>query len=423
MTRLFLRFYLGVLLILFVAWLIQAYVFRGTTQAKNIAVIEDALSGGAISARDDLIDGGKEKFAKTLEQVRGRFAYPVMIVDREARPMAAAMNARIERGEAVFHWGKIDVAITGTDQLVEFGPLPEFVGPAQSDVLLGLGSVFLLAAGAIAVLLRPIARQFRNVERTALAIASGDLSARIDGGNKKGVLPIVGAFNNMADRVESLLRSQKELLQAVSHELRTPLARIRFATELVRSADDRTKRELRIDSIDEATDKLDKLVGELLEYTRHDSGTEAVDREQVSLDSVVSEAIQTYEPLYPAIDFQSIQSPNQAELSTNRVTIQRAVDNLVSNAGKYAHSKVVVGVSKQDQSYCIFVEEDGDGIPPEDRQSVFEPFRRLSGDSHPGTGLGLALVRRICELLGGDVNVTDSPLGGAKFMIRLPSDS
>ena len=87
MTRLFFRFYLGVIAVLFIAWLIQAYVFRGSTEAENIEVIEDALGGGALSARDDILEGGEARFEETFAAVQSRFAYPVNIVKRSHRPM------------------------------------------------------------------------------------------------------------------------------------------------------------------------------------------------------------------------------------------------------------------------------------------------------------------------------------------------
>ncbi|PHQ34886.1 ATP-binding protein [Rhodopirellula bahusiensis] len=422
MTRLFFRFYLGVILILFVAWLIQAYVFRGTTESANIKVIEDALSGGALSARDDLVRGGPRNYEATLDAVRARFAYPVNLVERSDRPMPERTTQRLDGGEAVLNGDKIDTAIPNTNLLIELGPLPQFVGPSQRDVLIGLGSVFMLVAGAIAILMRPIASQLRKVEHTALAIADGDLTARIDAGKRKRSLPIVGAFNAMADRVEGLLRSQKELLQAVSHELRTPLARIKFATELVRSADTESKREKRLDAIDEATDSLDGLVGELLDYTRHDEGCKHPSQEPVNVNDVVADVITVYAPLHPKITFETNDHRSAIEAITYKAGLTRAVGNLVSNAGKYAASRVCISVTRQDDFFSIAVDDDGGGIPENDRDIVFEPFRRLGRSQQPGSGLGLALVRRICRRLHGDTTVTSSELGGARFEIRLPQN-
>ncbi len=354
----------------------------------------------------------------TINKIRQRFAYPVELVRRSDRDLPPPMVDRLDRGEAVYQRGRILVAMTNADRLMEFGPLPQFAGPTLRDVLIGLGSVFLLVAVAIAFLLRPIARQFRTVERTAIAITSGDLSARIDGGKKRS-LPIVTAFNEMADRVESLLRSQRELLQAVSHELRTPLARIKFATELVRSAKDDQTRQKRIDSIDDATDQLNSLVGELLDYTRHDSGGEAVEQQVFNVHELIEEIVQIQAPLHCDIGFEIGQSDRQQEIDTNRAALHRAIGNLISNAGKYARSRVVIDVSTDEGAVVIAIADDGAGISGKDQELIFEPFKRLQANKQPGTGLGLALVRRICQRLGGEVSVGESELGGARFVIRL----
>ncbi|WDQ14738.1 ATP-binding protein [Rhodopirellula sp. P2] len=420
MTRLFIQFYCGVLLILFIAWVIQAYVFRGTTEAQNISVIESALSGGALLARDEIVAGGMDHLDETVASIQARFAYPVHVVDRSERRISSTLLQRLDAGEAVLFGESMEVALPKTQWLVELGPLPRFAGPRRSDILLGLGSVFGLVAMAIAILMRPIARQFRSVEQTALAIAEGDFSARIKDTGRRRSLPIVGAFNTMAERVESLLQSQKELLQAVSHEFRTPLARIKFATELVRSADSEEKRNQRIDSIDDATDKLDDLVAELLHYTRTDEQSQVAPRERVSAQAIAVDAIGQHAPLHPNIRFDSPTGSEAIDLVTYEAGLVRALGNLVGNAGKYANSQVRVTITGQSNRVRFLVEDDGPGVPAADRRFIFEPFHRLSGDSQPGTGLGLALVRRICRRLGGAVTVDDSPLGGAAFQIELP---
>lgn len=419
MTRLFIQFYCGVLLILISAWIIQAYVFRGTTEAQNISVIETALSGGALLARDEIAAGGLQNLDETVANVQARFDYPVTVVDRSQRKLSDTVLQRLDDGEAVLSGDNIEVALTGTSLLVELGPLPRFAGPRRSDILLGLGSVFLLVAIAIAILMRPIASQFRSVERTALAIADGDFAARIKDTRRRS-FPIVDAFNTMAERVESLLSSQKELLQAVSHEFRTPLARIKFATELVRSADSDEKRNQRVDSIDEATDKLDDLVAELLNYTRTDEQSQIAPRERVSAHRIAMDAISQHAPLHPDIKFDEPKDSKDIDLVTYEAGLVRALGNLIGNAGKYAESKVRVSIENESNRVRFLVEDDGPGIPEADRKSVFDPFHRLSGDSQPGTGLGLALVRRICRRLGGKVTIDDSPLGGAAFLIDLP---
>ncbi len=422
MTRLFLRFYFGVIIILMAAWLIQAYVFRRTTLENNIGVIEEAFGGGARLARIELAAVGGSGFAERLAQLQLQFDYPISLIERNDRPTPLKETQRLDSGEVVLFQGQILTAVPKSEQLLVLGPLPAFAGPSQRDISLGLGSVLLLVASAIAVLLRPLATQLRSVENAALAIAGGDLGARIDTNRwGKRSVPLTGAFNSMADRVEQLLRSQKELLQAVSHELRTPLARIKFATELIETAENAQQRHQRIAAIDDATDQLDELVGELLTYVRLDEGSEQFDHEDVVLADLLAETVANHAPLYSRVQF-DIDIPNsELHVVTYRNGLQRAVGNLVSNAGKYSQSKVMLSAREEAGILTIAVDDDGPGIAAADREKIFEPFRRLDSNQQPGTGLGLALVRRICRRLGGEVSVSDSPLGGARFAIALPT--
>ena len=344
--------------------------------------------------------------------------------------MDEASTERLDRGESILYYDRMETAIPNSPFLVELGPLPRFDEPSQAEISFALGGVFLLTAFGIAILLHPVIKQFRGVEKTALAIAGGNLSARIDQGRLRHHWPLAGAFNQMADRVETLLCSQRELLQTVSHELRTPLARIKFATELIDTADTAEQRQQRLAAIDDATDRLDDLVGELLTYVRLDAerldGTGDKKDEAINVDELIDELIDLHAPLYPEIEFKTDVSGAPESILGHRPSVSRAIGNLISNAGKFARSKVVVTVTEKAGRVVFTVDDDGSGITPPDRESIFEPFKRLSvpeghDAGHVGTGLGLALVKRIAERSGGAIRVTDSALGGASFLLTLPA--
>ncbi len=239
MTRLFIRFYLGVIAILIGAWLIQSYVFRQRSETQNIRVVEQALSGGARLARDELAKATADEAGQAFRQIEERFDYPLQVFDLGVDWLDPQSRKRLQRGDVVFLGNHVAIAATAAQSTaaqstaaqstaaqstaaqstaaqstsaqstsaeatgaksaggdtpaidasgrgrgphwgILFGPLPQFVGPSQAEISFGYGTVFLIAAIAIAILLRPVAFQLRAVERTAAAIAHGDLSARID---------------------------------------------------------------------------------------------------------------------------------------------------------------------------------------------------------------------------------------------------
>jgi len=419
MTRLFLRFYVGVILILVVAWMIQSYVFRTRSAADNIRVVETALSGGIRLAREQLEVNWPEDAEEILAHLNEKFDYEVRIIPESERPVDEATYMRLQGGEEVLVYGVLMATRIGdTDQYLEFGPLPQFIGPSQAEILIGLGVVSMLAALAIAFLLRPVALQLRSVETAATKIAKGDLDARIKTEHWHRRLPLASAFNQMADKTQRLLQSQRELLQAVSHELRTPLARIRFATDLIESAKDDAERRERLAAVDRATVELDHLVGELLHYARAESESTQKTLEVVVIPDLLRGIGSDVGMVNPDLDFQ-VECEEGMSLLTDRGAVARAIKNLVGNAARYARSCVQMSAAKDKDELVIMVDDDGEGIAVEDRERVFEPFVYLESGASHGTGLGLALVNRIVTGLGGTVQVMDSPSGGARFAIRL----
>ncbi|TWU37177.1 ATP-binding protein [Novipirellula artificiosorum] len=419
MTRLFLRFYFGVICILVITFAILGYVFRQRNEPQAYRVIEQALSGGVRLAQLRLAAADEASFEPTLQAIQQSFDYPVYLVPFTSEQVGEPLHSRLLAGDVVFQFNRMLIALPDNKHLMAFGPLPEFAQPTPTEVVLGYGAIFLLAAIAIALLLRPVVSQLRAVERTATAIAGGDLSARIDPTSAKRSIALAGAFNTMADRTETLLKSQRELLQSVSHELRTPLARIRFATELIETAPTDELRRSRLESVDKATQELDDLVGELLSYVRLESVATHAKLDRVNIKLLLREQISSVQSLYPSVHI-SIEDESEPVIGVvNQTSLSRAIKNLLTNACRYAKSRVAMRVLHQANQVVIEVDDDGEGIPATDRAKVFEPFVRLKNTQGRGSGLGLALVDRIVKSHGGHAEVLDSPGGGARFRITI----
>lgn len=425
MTRLFIRFYLGVVLILIAAWLLQSWFFEKRFEIQNAQVVRDALFGGVRNARDkyrygveqDRLRGGN--LAEVLlNQIKEQFDYPVRLHEVNPNWDFDAHLADGEDhglGEGTFIMAKV---LPGEAGVLLFGPVPRFSRPSKLETAGAVGVVFLLAAAAIALLLRPVARQFQVVETAASGIASGDLATRIEPQRGVASSKLVRAFNEMAGKTEDMVQNQKELLQAVSHELRTPLSRIHFATDLIRAADD-TERESKLQALESAADDLDSLVGELLAYVRMEQSTAPPTRENIDLQETVRTVFDKTAMLFPERRFET-ELTNGTSILCDSEGLTRVITNLVSNAARFAKSVVRVSAKTEGDTIALCVDDDGPGIPVGDRERVFEPFVRLS-DSGTGVGLGLAIVKRILEQHGAEITVTKSPPGGCRIQTVWPN--
>jgi two-component system sensor histidine kinase RstB len=393
--------------------------------------IEASLRGGIHLAVTSLAEAGETQRAAVLDDLQSQFSFAVEIVPPTSLPVREQW--RINRGDDAVFFERDDKnyivsPLSYSNDVALFGPLPDLNDIERRVLATTLAIVLLVAALAIAILLRPVARQLRLVEGAAKAIAAGELTARVDESRVHSARPLAQAFNNMADRTEQLLKTQRELLQAVSHELRTPLSRIRFATDLIESADNPQDLRKRLDAVDAATEELDQLIGELLSYVRLETITSELPDEHVQLSDLLQELTSQYAALFPTVEFAIDQQTDDPDacMTGDAVGIRRALGNVLANAGRYAKGHVRITVSQQGDQFLIDVDDDGPGIPEPERNRVLEPFVRLTsedGAEQGGVGLGLALVNRIVSQHGGTVSVLSAPDGGCRIRTAWPVNS
>ena len=402
----------------------QEAVILGPFPNYRLTEIEESIGGWVLLTAEKLSVSPDRR--KTLKELSLQFDFPIVIDSAPQMPDWAA--ARIKRGdELVFYPEASDRWFAATrlpeseTELVRFGPFPNFENIDQKATTTTVALVLILAATAIALLLRPVARQLRKVENAAARIAGGDLSARVEERKMYSAKPLAQAFNHMANRTESLVRTQRELLQAVSHELRTPLARMRFAIDLIATAKDERERSERLESLDAATEELDELVSELLSYVRMETAEPKLNQESICVSETLQSLLQKFSSLHPSIKFSVNDNSGQDTIVADRHAFQRAIGNLLANACRFAQRKISIVVESDPNTNCtaINVDDDGPGIDAADRERVFEPFVRLESDGtsgeKTGVGLGLALVKRIVMQHGGSVTIHEAATGGCRF--------
>lgn len=229
-------------------------------------------------------------------------------------------------------------------------------------------------------------------------------------------------MNEMLDRLEQAAEQQRRFLADASHELRSPLAAIRSQLEVDLAYPAQADwSAANADILDEAL-RMQRLVDDLLLLARSDSGTLPTKRQPVDLDDIVFDHVMRLEATSEiTIDTGGVSG---AQVLADSSALGRLVRNLLENAVRYAKSQVEVRVHEADGVATFIVDDDGPGIPAADRERVLDRFTRLDearDRDHGGAGLGLAIAKEITHLYGGVIEIEDSPRGGARVIVRLPT--
>jgi signal transduction histidine kinase len=282
------------------------------------------------------------------------------------------------------------------------------------------GLLWILAIVALAVavgtypIIRRLTQRLDDLRRGVERWGEGDLSARIKESGSDELAFLAQRFNHAAERIETLIESHKSLLANASHELRSPLARIRMGLELMEPESSAAFRE----EIQRNIAELDQLIDEILLASRLDAKESDIGTvESVDLTGLAAEeCARAGAELVPSQDGQSLVVRGVAKL------LRRAIRNLLENARRYSSGPVTVELAREGDKAVVRVRDRGPGVPPSERERIFEPFYRLAGASerHGGVGLGLALVRAITQRHHGTVQCDDQEGGGACFTLRIP---
>src|SRR3954468_16920542 len=269
---------------------------------------------------------------------------------------------------------------------------------------------------------KPMWRDLEAMKAATARIGEGDFEVRADVTRGSLLSPIAAAFNGMADRVQALLRSHRDLEQSVAHELRTPLAQLKFDLELARTTASPADRDARFDDMSRDVNDLEELVNELLVLANLREAPPYAPKRVPSRELMGDVLRRANDEMRATGKSVAIEPPRNLPdvLSCDPKYMSRALVNVLRNAVRYAGSKVAVTVERAGLRTVINVDDDGPGVPPEQRERLFDPFTRLENSrdrDSGGVGLGLAIVKSVAEWHGGEAYISDSPLGGARVSI------
>lgn len=369
-----------------------------------------------------------------LNAISKQFAFPLSIENVDKLELDDDQLRRLDRNEVVMLFrdstrsDDSSIKIIAPSELenmaVVIGPVSLFKWfPFNLIISVVLISMFLISLGVYALIF-PLERKLKLIQSGVNEVGDGNLDTRVQVVGQDEIARLAATFNAMTEHIKRLIESQRELTRAVSHELRTPVARIRFAVDMLADTDDQESREMQRDYIDEDIESLNGLIDEILTYAKLEEGSPKLDLEPVVLKDLVDQIVRETNALGKPIEVIGIAPGPKVTAVADRRYLHRVVQNLAGNALRYADSKIIISAGVRKGDAFVTVEDDGHGIPEEDRDKVFVPFARLDDSrtrASGGYGLGLSIVSRIAFWFNGTMSVDESPkLGGARFTMRWP---
>lgn len=462
MRSLFVRFFLSFWLIIGIT--IGTAAIGGFWYAENVReAIEkfESSSGDHIRAASRALQtGGRESLANWLRTTQENVGITIFVFDERGHdildrgpPFDARRQYRRfrehERARRRFH---DDDEHDGEDEdrrIRHFRPLPQVVSPSGdvytfvampsrgpygawtiADARYFLLILALIISGLVSYgLAKAIARPVNKLRSATVSLAEGNLDTRVaeSVGKRRDELGMLGRdFDSMAETLQKAVLQQAELSRNISHELRSPLARMRVAIEIAkRDAGEISE----LERLELEAERLDSLIGQILSYTRLESGTglETVDLDLADVLQEVSENV-NFECRSDNFDgVKVVTKIDDVPLFTgNRDALISGVENVLRNAVAHSppDSEVSATLKAEDGNAVIEICDQGDGVDEQDLAKLFEPFfrtrRSAESATHQGTGLGLAIAARAIQVNGGRISARNAPGSGLVMRIVLP---
>jgi signal transduction histidine kinase len=283
-----------------------------------------------------------------------------------------------------------------------------------------------VAAGLVWYLSRRLTKPVLALSRAADEVAAGRYDAELpEARSKDEIGHLTERFAEMTQRLAESQRRERNFLMVVSHELRTPLTAIRGHVEALREgiAQDEETREASLRVIGAETDRLTRLVGDVLDLARMEAHQFTLEEEEVELRRLLEQAYESFgeEARRRGIEYEcSLDADPVLETDGDRVL--QIVSNLLDNAFAWTPDggRIDLGLSKSNGTIAVSVSDSGPGIGPEERERIFRPFWSRAGE---GTGLGLPIARELAHALGGELTLESQVGKGSRFELRLPAET
>ncbi len=371
---------------------------------------------------------------ETVIQVKGQF-YSSDPLNFDQNVIPAQLKERALNGTPA----RMRFSIGNTSYVAIGIPIPS-VGATYFDItaldevqrsLAALQTTLLIVSLATAIIgalvgrwsSRTVLRPLGEAATAAEAIVAGNRSARLTLDGDADMDRLVLSFNRMVDDMQGRIARDARFASDVSHELRSPLMTLASGISVLQARRDElpVRSRTALDLLADEVTRFQRMVQDLLEISRADADQQDIALDEVLAGEFVERVVEAYER---DIAIHGDENTRNAILAVDKRRMERVIGNLIENADRYAGGVTDITLCDVGQDIQIVVEDRGPGVPPDERERIFERFARGSEAraraSGEGTGLGLSLVSEHVALHHGSVWVEDRPGGGARFVVQLP---
>lgn len=422
MKKLFVQFYLLLFVCFLVMTMLVGLVYKFTAERAGRQSLDDLMKSSLYLIRSELREIPPHEWSKTLKEMDLNLSFNMRIEPLNKFSLDAPTAQRLREGDIV----ALDAEYTFIQRIprshyvLAVGPVPYLFYLHEMRILDMALLVFIAISLAFPVFIwmRPHWQEMLRIESAAQRFGDGHLTERIHFDRGSSFERLGVAFNQMADNINALIASKKQLIDGIAHELRTPLVRLRYRLEMSDNLSDQERIALNRD-----IGQLEALIQELLTYARLDRPQNELHLTTPDLPAWLTSHIADVQSVNPDKHLRVTADSAAHYGALDMRLMERVLDNLVNNALRYCERDVSVSLSQEGVYACLQVDDDGPGIDEAERQRVFEPFVRLDPSrdrATGGCGLGLAIVYSIAQAMGGEVSCEASDTGGARFRFRWP---
>ncbi|MDU4001883.1 two-component system sensor histidine kinase RstB [Pluralibacter gergoviae] len=422
MKKLFVQFYLLLFVCFLVMTMLVGLVYKFTAERAGRQSLDDLMKSSLYLMRSELREIPPRDWNKTLKELDLNLSFDLRIepLNKFQLPDASMQHLRAGDIVALDDQYTFIQRIPRSHYVLAVGPVP-YLYYLHEMRLLDMALIAFIAvslAFPVFIWMRPHWQEMLRIETAAQRFGEGHLAERIHFDDMSSFARLGATFNKMADNINTLIASKKQLIDGIAHELRTPLVRLRYRLAM---SDNLTETESQ--ALNRDIGQLEALIEELLTYARLDRPQNELQLTQPDLPGWIAAHVEDIQSVNPQREVTLAQAASGDYGALDMRLMERVLDNLVNNAMRYSSEKVQVSLTQRGGRATLTVDDDGPGIAPEAREQVFEPFVRLDPSrdrATGGCGLGLAIVHSIAQAMSGEVACDASSLGGARFSFSWP---